>query len=80
MINDNYGFNSKNYIGILKGTNITFDFFVHNINDIFVVKDNIRLLNVEFILKDKQWILETEPNLIKHKEDIESIKNWLNEK
>jgi hypothetical protein len=80
LINNKYGFNSINYIGITKDGNDTFDFFIHNIDDIFIIKNNIKLLSAEFILKDKEWILETEPNLTKHIEDIQCIKKWINER
>jgi hypothetical protein len=61
-----------------------FHLFVNHVNDIYnlIEFENkpLRVLKPEFMLKDKQWILETEPELNKHRQDVESIKNWLNGK
>jgi hypothetical protein len=54
------------------------------VNDIFNViqfeNKVLRVLKPEFMLKDKLWILETESELNKHRQDVESIKIWLNGK
>lgn len=61
-----------------------FHLFVNHVNDIYnlIEFENkpLRVLKPEFMLKDKQWILETEPELDKHRRDVESIKTWLNGK
>jgi hypothetical protein len=61
-----------------------FHLFLNYVNDIFNViqfEDRVlRVLKPEFMLKDKLWILETESELNKHRQDVESIKIWLNGK
>jgi hypothetical protein len=83
IINERIGFNFEVYTGLNKNRCGEFHLFVNHISDIFntILLDGkmFRVLKPEFMLKDKQWILETEPELIKHKEDIISIKKWLNE-
>jgi len=61
-----------------------FHLFLNYVNDIFNViqfeNKVLRVLKPEFMLKDKLWILETESELNKHRQDVESIKIWLNGK
>jgi hypothetical protein len=80
IINPTLGFNFYNYTVLSKSVNYRFDLFVNFKNDFFTTIDGIRCVKPEFMYIDKQWILETEPELIKHKEDILAIKRWLNEK
>ena len=74
------GFNSHNYTVLSKKIDCSFDLFVHFIDNFYFINNGIRLLKSDFILKDKLWILETEPNLTKHLKDVEHIKNWINGK
>ena len=80
IVNPLLGFDSHNYTVLSKSVNCRFDLFVHFKNDFFTIIDNIRVVKPEFIYVDKQWILETEPELTKHIEDINLIKHWLDEK
>jgi hypothetical protein len=76
-------FDFEVYTCLNKDRSGEFHLFVNYFNDIFNLIESgnkvLRVLKPEFILKDKQWILETEPNLEKHRRDIDSIKIWLNE-
>jgi hypothetical protein len=80
IINPTLGFNFHNYTVLSKSINCSFDLFVNFKNDFFTTIDGIRCVKPEFMYIDKQWILETEPELIKHKEDVKLIKQWLDEK
>lgn len=78
------GFDFEVYTCLNNNKQGEFHLFLNYVNDIFNViqiEDRVlRVLKPEFMLKDKQWILETEPKLNKHRQDVESIKIWLNEK
>jgi hypothetical protein len=38
----------------------------------------VKVLSAKIILKDKEWIIEEEPHLFKHLDDIKKIKKFLN--
>lgn len=84
IVNQDLGFNFEVYTGFNKNKCGEFHLFVNYVEDIFNTISSegypIRVLKPEFILKDKLWILETEPELIKHNEDIELIKKWADER
>ena len=80
IANPTLGFDFHNYIVLSKSVNCRFDLFVNFKNDFFTTIDNIRVVRPEFIYVDKQWILETEPELTKHADDVVNIKKWINEK
>lgn len=76
------GFDFEIYTCLNNDRQGEFHLFLNYVNDIFNIIQHedktLRVLKPEFMLKDKQWILETEPELNKHRQDVESIKVWLN--
>lgn len=80
IVNNKIGFEFDSYLAIDKELNRNFDLFINFKNDFYNTKNEIRVVKPEFMLLDKQWILETEPDLHKHQLDIDSIKKWIDEK
>jgi hypothetical protein len=84
ILNPKLGFNFEVYTCLNSNSLGEFHLFLHYVNDIYNIIEfenkPLRVLKPEFMLKDKQWILETEPELDKHRRDVESIKTWLNGK
>lgn len=80
IVNNKLGFEFDSYLAIDKELNRNFDLFINFKNDFYNTKNEIRVVKPEFMLLDKQWILETEPDLHKHQLDIDSIKKWIDEK
>jgi hypothetical protein len=76
------GFDFEIYTCLNNNRQGEFHLFLNYVSDIFNIIQHedktLRVLKPEFMLKDKQWILETEPELNKHRQDVESIKDWLN--
>lgn len=76
------GFDFEVYTCLNNDRQGEFHLFLNYVSDIFNIIQHedktLRVLKPEFMLKDKQWILETEPELNKHRQDVESIKVWLN--
>lgn len=81
--NPKLNFDFDVYTCLNKNRSGEFHLFVNYFSDIFnsieLEGKMLRVLKPEFILKDKKWILETEPELEKHRNDIDSIKIWLDE-
>lgn len=66
---------------LTKTTNVEFHLFINHIfypyNIVKINNKEIRVLSPEIILKDKQWIVDEEPHLTKHLDDIEKIRLFL---
>ncbi len=66
---------------LTKINNVEFHLFINHIfypyNVVKLGDKEFRILSPEIILKDKEWIVEEEPHLTKHLDDIEKIKLFL---
>lgn len=83
VFNDKLGGNILCYLLTSKTNRTHFDLFVNytpNMFDTINYKNsNVRLFKPELIMYAKQQMIESEPQLIKHGDDILKIKNFLNE-
>lgn len=83
VFNDKLGGNVLCYLLTSKTNRAHFDLFVNYTPDMFdtiIYKNlNIRLFKPELIMYAKEQMVESEPHLIKHNDDILKIKNFLNE-
>lgn len=83
VYNSNLGGNILCYLLTEKNNKINFNLFINYVPNMFDVIEyqnkNIRLFKPELIMFAKEQMFESDPELIKHKYDIDKIKNFLYE-
>jgi hypothetical protein len=84
FINTKLNFDFDIYTCLNSNKTAEFHLFVDNIpveyNVITYNNTSYKCLDPSFMMKDKEWILETDSLNEKHRSDLASIKSWLNGK